>query len=177
VKTGVLALQGGFQAHLDAAARAGHEAVEVRHAVELEGLDTLVLPGGESTTQHKLIELGGLRPALDAFVASGRPVLATCAGLILSARYGWLDVAVRRNAYGRQIESFETLDDSGTRQLVFIRAPRIERVGQGVEVLATLHGEPVLVRQRNVTGACFHPELCAGPTRISQCEALYAAAR
>lgn len=154
--TGVLALQGGFGAHLAALGAAG---VEVRTAAELGQVDALVLPGGESTVQARLIERGGLRQALEQFVRSGKPVLATCAGLILCARYGWLDVSVQRNAYGRQVDSFEAMDDSGTRRLVFIRAPRIERVGEGVEVLATLKGEPVLVRQRNVTGACFHPEL------------------
>jgi len=153
---GVLALQGGFQAHLKAL---GPGAIEVRTPEDLAGVGSLVLPGGESTTQAKLIELGGLKGPLDAFVASGKPVLATCAGLILCARYGWLDVGVKRNAYGRQVDSFEAVDDSGTRKLVFIRAPRIERVGPSVEVLATLNGEPVLVRQGNVTGACYHPEL------------------
>ncbi len=155
---GVLALQGGFQAHLEAL---GPGAIEVRTAADLARVSALVLPGGESTAQAKLIALGGLEPALHELVASGRPVLGTCAGLILCARYGWLDVGVQRNAYGRQVDSFVALDDSGTRRLVFIRAPRIERVGPSVEVLATLKGEPVLVRQGNVTGACYHPELCA----------------
>ena len=161
--TGVLALQGGYQAHL----RANPGAIEIRGPGELETVDALILPGGESTTQHKLIELGGLRDPLERFVRSGKPVLATCAGLILAAKYGWLDVDVTRNAYGRQVDSFEALDDSGTRRLVFIRAPRIDRVGPGVEVLATLKGEPVLVRQGNVTGACFHPELCPPVTARS----------
>lgn len=155
---GVLALQGGFQAHLR---RLGPQAIEVRTPADLARVSSLVLPGGESTTQAKLIELGGLRAPLEEFVHSGMPVFATCAGLILAARWGWLDVTVKRNAYGRQVDSFEALDDSGTRRLIFIRAPRIERVGAGVEVLATLKGEPVLVQQRNVTGACFHPELVA----------------
>lgn len=156
---GVLAVQGGFQAHLRSL---GADAIEVRTPDELSRIDSLVLPGGESTTQHRLIELGGLREPLERFVRSGRPVLATCAGLILCARYGWLDVTVTRNAYGRQVDSFEALDDSGTRKLIFIRAPRIDRVGPQVEVLATLKGSPVLVRQRNVTGACYHPELGRG---------------
>ena len=153
---GVLSLQGGFQAHLRSL---GPGAIEVRAPKDLERIDSLVLPGGESTTQHKLIELGALREPLERFVRSGKPVLATCAGLILCAQYGWLDVSVKRNGYGRQVESFEALDDSGTRKLVFIRAPRIERVGPADEVLATWRGEPVLVRQGNVTGACYHPEL------------------
>lgn len=158
-RVGVLALQGGFQAHLDAVHRSGRPATEVRTREDLARVEELVLPGGESTAQHKLIELGGLREPLEHFVRSGKPVLATCAGLILCARYGWLDVTVRRNAYGRQVDSFEAVDDSGARRLIFIRAPRIERVGARVEVLATLGGEPVLVRQGNVTGACYHPEL------------------
>ncbi len=159
--TGVLALQGGFGAHLRTLGSAG---IEVRTPRDLEQVEALVLPGGESTTQTRLIELGGLFAPLETFVRSGKPVFATCAGLILCARYGWLDVTVRRNAYGRQVDSFEALDDSGTRRLVFIRAPRIERVGASVEVLATLRGEPVLVRQGNVTGACYHPELCDLPS-------------
>ena len=158
-QVGVLALQGDFDAHLKALHRAGRGAIEIRTPQDLARVHELILPGGESTTQHKLIELGGLRAPLEDFVRSGKPVFATCAGLILCARYGWLDVTVRRNAYGRHIESFECLDDSGTRRMIFIRAPRIERVGSDVEVLATLDGEPVLVRQHNVTGACYHPEL------------------
>ena len=154
-RVGVLALQGGFQAHL-LWLRAG---VEVRLPRDLEGLDALVLPGGESTTQGMLIERAGLRQPLDAFVRSGKPVFATCAGLILCARYGWLDVDVQRNAYGRQLDSFEAMSDDGKQRLVFIRAPRITRIGRNVEVLATLNKEPVLVRQRNVTGATYHPEL------------------
>ena len=154
-RTGVLSLQGGFGAHL----RANPGAIEVRCPADLERCDALILPGGESTTQHQLIGLGGLGEPLNAFVRSGKPVFATCAGLILAARYRWLDVDVTRNAYGRQLDSFVTHDDSGTRRLVFIRAPRIEEVGPQVEVLATLKGEPVLVRQGNVTGACYHPEL------------------
>jgi 5'-phosphate synthase pdxT subunit len=155
-QVGVLALQGGFQAHL----RASPGSIEVRAPSDLEHIDGLILPGGESTTQHQLIELGNLRAPLERFVRSGKPVFATCAGLILCARYGWLDVSLRRNAYGRQVHSFTALDDSGTRRLIFIRAPRIEQVGPKVEVLATYRTEPVLVRSGNVTGACYHPELC-----------------
>lgn len=156
---GVLSLQGGFQAHLTALRALGIMAREVRTPRDLNGVQLLVLPGGESTTQHQLIELGGLHGPLSEHVRSGKPVLATCAGLILCARYGWLDVEVERNAYGRQLDSFEARDDSGTRALVFIRAPRITRVGPDTQVLATLKGEPVLVRAGNVTGATFHPEL------------------
>jgi 5'-phosphate synthase pdxT subunit len=170
-RIGVLALQGGFAAHAAALAAIGDHPVEVREAAALApaaGLQGLVLPGGESTTMVNLIDRFALRPALEAFVRSGRPVLATCAGLILAARqvsrpaqpsFGWLDVAVIRNAWGRQLDSFEALADDGSTPLVFIRAPRIVEVGAAVQVLATAGGEPVLVRQGNVTGATFHPEL------------------
>ncbi len=163
---GVLALQGGFGAHARALREIGLEAREVRSAPELDGLEGLVLPGGESTAQLRLIERHGLAEALAAFVGSGRPLLATCAGLILAARrvkpaqrsFGWLDVEVERNAYGRQLDSFEARADDGS-PLVFIRAPRIGAVGPGVEVLARFRGEPVLVRAGAVMGAAFHPEL------------------
>lgn len=169
---GVLALQGGFAAHEAALARAGVAARQVRVPADLVGLDGLVLPGGESTTQLRLIGRHGLEGPLAAFVAGGKPVLATCAGLILAAKsvtpeqpcFGWLDVAVDRNAWGRQLESFEADDDSGARHLVFIRAPRITSVGRAVEVLLRLRGEPVLVRRGRVVGATFHPELAPGDT-------------
>ncbi len=165
-RVGVLALQGDFAPHLEALEQAGLTACEVRSAAELQGVEGLVLPGGESTAQIRLLERHGLWSALAAFGASGRPILATCAGLILAARqvrptqpsFGWLDVAVDRNAYGRQLDSFEDLADGGE-PLVFIRAPRITSVGEGVEVLARWHGEPVLVRDGAVIGATFHPEL------------------
>ncbi len=177
---GVMALQGAFEAHLAALARLGHHGVEVRDATQLDGLDGLVFPGGESTTQLKLIRWGDLEQPLSAFVASGRPVLGTCAGVILAARevrnptqqsFGWLDVVVERNGYGRQLDSFEATSDGhrggdGT-LLVFIRAPRIVSVGPTVEVLETLDGEPVLVRQGAVYGACFHPELAEDLSLLS----------
>jgi 5'-phosphate synthase pdxT subunit len=163
---GVLSLQGGFRAHARAVREIGLSALEVRDARDLERADGLVLPGGESTAQLRLLERHGLEGALAAFVAAGRPVLATCAGLILAARavvpaqrsFGWLDVEVLRNAHGRQLESFEDRSDEGL-PLVFIRAPRISAVGGRVAVLARWRGEPVLVRQGAVTGAAFHPEL------------------
>jgi 5'-phosphate synthase pdxT subunit len=167
-RVGVLALQGGFAAHAAALADIGHETVEVRTAAELSRVDGLVLPGGESTTQLKLVASAGLGGALEEFVRSGRPVLATCAGLILCARrvtdpeqpsFGWLDVEVSRNAWGRQLDSFEAVTDGSGLPLVFIRAPRILRTGPSVETLETFRGEPVLVRQANVWGATFHPEL------------------
>jgi 5'-phosphate synthase pdxT subunit len=170
-RVGVLALQGGFAVHVRALTAIGDEAREVRHAGELASLDGLVLPGGESTTMLTLIERFALAAALDGFVRSGKPVLATCAGLILAARevthpaqrsFSWLDVAVSRNGWGRQLDSFEAVADDGTTPLVFIRAPRIVAVGPHAQTLATYRGEPVLVRQDNVVGATFHPELVDG---------------
>jgi 5'-phosphate synthase pdxT subunit len=168
-RIGVLALQGGFAAHARALADLGHVPVEVRAAADLVGLEGLVLPGGESTVHLKLLDRFGLGAPLDEFVATGKPVLGTCAGLILAARrvtspeqpsFGWIDVAVARNAYGRQRESFESVSPEGI-PLIFIRGPRIIEVGPSVEVLATLDGEAVLVRDGSVTGASFHPELTA----------------
>jgi pyridoxal 5'-phosphate synthase pdxT subunit len=170
---GVLALQGDFQAHERALGLLGLDARPVRRTEDLDGLDGLVLPGGESTTQLKLLDRHGLARSLCGFVAGGAPVLATCAGLVLAARrverpeqpsFAFLDVTVARNAWGRQLDSFEALADDGVTELVFIRAPRIVAVGPEVEVLTTLAGEPVMVRQGNVTGASFHPELTASPT-------------
>jgi 5'-phosphate synthase pdxT subunit len=165
---GVLALQGGFAAHAEALSALGHDAVLVRTAMDLDACAGLVLPGGESTVHLRLLAREGLEAPLAAFVASGRPVLATCAGLVLAAArvldpeqrsFAFLDVTVRRNAWGRQLASFEATDDTGTLPVVAIRAPRITRVGPSVRVLATLQGEPILVREGNVTGATFHPEL------------------
>ena len=165
---GVLALQGAFAAHARVLVALGHATREVRTARDLDGLGGLVLPGGESTTQLKLLSAEpGFSKALTAF-ATERPVLCTCAGLILAARsvvqpaqesFGWLDVTVARNAGGRQLDSFEAVSDEGGLPLVFIRAPRILAVGPGVEVLARFDGEPILVRQGQVTAATFHPEL------------------
>lgn len=173
-RIGVLALQGGWAAHKQALAECGYNAVEVRTPAELATVDGLVLPGGESTTHLKLIDRFGLAGPLDAFVQSGRPLLATCAGLILAARhvthpdqpsFGWIDVDVARNAWGRQVHSFEaTVPGRGPLKghelpLIFIRAPRITRVGDGVELLAAIDDEPVMVRQGNVIGVAYHPEL------------------
>ena len=174
---GVLALQGGWAAHKAAVADLGHTAVEIRTAEQLDAVDGLCLPGGESTTHLKLIERFDLADPLDRFVKSGRPVLATCAGLILCARaveprqhsFGWLDVEVARNAWGRQVHSFEGAADTPPAggpfagqdplHLLFIRAPRITALGPAVQVLAALDGEPIMVRQGAVIGAAFHPEL------------------
>jgi pyridoxal 5'-phosphate synthase pdxT subunit len=167
-RVGILALQGAVEPHARAVAEVGQQPVPVRDEAELWSCDALILPGGESSTMLRLLERFGLDAPLDRFVRQGRPLLATCAGLILAARrvthpeqrsFGWLDVAVARNAWGRQVDSFETFDDTGARPLVFIRAPRILELGAGVEVLATVSGEPVLVRQGAVVGAAFHPEL------------------
>jgi pyridoxal 5'-phosphate synthase pdxT subunit len=178
-RVGVLALQGGYQPHLGVLRNLGHEPVEVRSRDELKRVEGLILPGGESTSQLRLIERQNLGQPLNDFVHSGRPVLATCAGLILAARrvvhpeqpsLRWLDVTVERNAWGRQLDSFEATADLSTLSnarcalpLVFIRAPRIQEVGPSVQVLATYREEPILVRQRNVWGATFHPELSGDP--------------
>lgn len=171
-RLGVLALQGGYEAHAKTLRALGHTVDEVRTAEELAAVEGLVLPGGESTTHLILIDRFALEAPLRAFVAGGRPVLATCCGLILSAAevespaqrsFGWVDVTVSRNAWGRQVHSFEDVADAdspvGPVSMLFIRAPRITRVGPGVDVLARYRGEPVLVRQGNVTAGAFHPEL------------------
>jgi pyridoxal 5'-phosphate synthase pdxT subunit len=161
---GVLAIQGDFEAHARVLAEAGAEAREVRTPEDLQGLDGLVLPGGESTTMTLGIEREGLAEPLEAFVGSGRPVLATCAGLIMLDRehLGLLDATARRNAFGRQLHSFEApveLDGLGTLTAVFIRAPWVDEHGPGVEVLAEIDGHPVAVRQDNILAVAFHPEL------------------
>jgi pyridoxal 5'-phosphate synthase pdxT subunit len=161
---GVLALQGDFEAHSKALRELGAEAREVRTPEQLEGIDALVIPGGESTTMTMGVEREGLAEPLRDFVGSGRPVLGTCAGLILLDRdhLGLLDVQVRRNAFGRQLQSFEAEVDLiglGSLRGVFIRAPWIESVGEGVEVLAELDGHPIAVRQSNILAVAFHPEL------------------
>jgi pyridoxal 5'-phosphate synthase pdxT subunit len=176
---GVLAVQGAFARHAAVLAERGHRVRLVRDARDFADLDGLVLPGGESTVMLELCGREGLTAPLIELARSGRPVLATCAGLILIAHavsrpaqrsFDVLDVDVARNAYGRQLDSFEALSDEALPSdgaaaagaplpLVFIRAPRIERVGPEVVVLARHRGEPVLVRERNVTAATFHPEL------------------
>lgn len=173
-RVGVLALQGAFAAHARALTSVGADTAEVRTPAQLDGVDALVLPGGESTTIAMLLERAGLRDRLAERLAAGMPVLATCAGMILLARrildgrpdqwsYGAVDIDVQRNAYGRQRESFETdLVVKGFDRpfhAVFIRAPGVVRCGPGVEVLAELDGSPVLVRQGAVVASSFHPEL------------------
>jgi pyridoxal 5'-phosphate synthase pdxT subunit len=160
---GVLALQGGFEAHAKALRELGAEVREVRTPEDLACIDGLVIPGGESTTIGLGVEREGLGQPLVDFVRSGKPVLGTCAGMIMLDRehLGVLDIEVRRNAFGRQLASFETeLDFEGEPlHAVFIRAPWVEDFGDGVEVLAEVDGHPVAVRQGNVLAVAFHPEL------------------
>jgi 5'-phosphate synthase pdxT subunit len=165
VIVGVLALQGGFEAHAKALARLGVTVREVRTPSDLHGLDALVIPGGESTTIGLGVEREGLEEPLVDFARSGKPVLGTCAGMIMLDRehLGVLDIEVRRNAFGRQLASFETQLEFGDQVVdaVFIRAPWVEDVGEGVEVLAEVDGHPVAVRQGNILAVAFHPELSA----------------
>jgi 5'-phosphate synthase pdxT subunit len=162
----VLASQGGFAAHAEMLRGLGADAVEVRKPEELEGLDGLVIPGGESTTISKAIERDGLERAIRAHVEAGRPILGTCAGMIVcdAEHLGLADISCRRNAFGRQIASFEAdleVEGIGPEPLraVFIRAPWVSRVGDGVQVLAEADGHPVVVRQRGIVLCAFHPEL------------------
>ena len=179
MRVGVLALQGDFALHAKALGKCGVEAVEVRKPSELDDVEGLIIPGGESTTLLKLMDAWDFAPAIAKFHGSGKPIFGTCAGLILLARevesprqfsLGLIDVGVERNAYGRQRESFEasgvaTLDAGPVQlEMVFIRAPRIRRVGPSVQVLAEYAGEPVLARQGRVLVATFHPELTESTT-------------
>ena len=172
---GVLALQGAFAAHRRRLAELGVASRDVRLPRDLVGLDGLVMPGGESTTMSNLLTSSGLFDEIGARLSDGLPVFGTCAGLILLAievhdgrpdqrTFGALDIAVQRNGYGRQLDSFETdLDVTGLADEpfhgVFIRAPRVESAGPSVEVLAEHRGDPVLVRQDRIMAAAFHPEL------------------
>lgn len=175
---GILALQGDFAAHARMLERVGAPSVFVRRPADFAGIDALVLPGGESTAMLKGLARDGLEAPLREFLASRRPVLGTCAGVILLARtvtnppqrsFAALDVDVERNAYGTQLDSFAAVADDGgafeALPMVFIRAPRIIRVGAGVDVLARVDGDPVLVRADAVWGATFHPEL-GGDDRV-----------
>jgi 5'-phosphate synthase pdxT subunit len=169
---GVLAIQGDFEAHSKIVHSLGADAREVRTPEQLDGLDALIIPGGESTTMTLGIEREGLAEPLREFVRGGKPTLGTCAGLIMLDRdhLGLLDVSARRNAFGRQRQSFEAdLDvkgfNGGPLRAVFIRAPWVEETGEGVEVLAEVDGHPVAVRQDNVLAVAFHPEI-AGESRI-----------
>jgi 5'-phosphate synthase pdxT subunit len=175
---GVLAIQGDFAAHARALRRIGVEAVDVRRAFDLSALDGLIIPGGESTTMLKFIEEENLAEPITNLAGQGKPIFGTCAGAILLARevynpaqasLGLIDIAVVRNGYGRQVDSFiakiDTTIAEGPLEAVFIRAPKIKRVSPEVEVLARSNDEPVLVRERNVLAATFHPEL-TGDDRV-----------
>jgi 5'-phosphate synthase pdxT subunit len=170
LRIGVLAVQGNFREHVQMLRRLGADVVEVRKAQQLDGLDGLVLPGGESTTFMRLMQLYGLDDGIRRFE---RPVFGTCAGMIVLDRdhLGLVDVLVRRNAFGRQVASFETdLQVAGLDEpmrAVFIRAPWVEDVGPGVEVLAEIDGRPVLAREGRFLVAAFHPEL-TGDTRLHE---------
>lgn len=177
-RVGIVAIQGDVEAHAAALERLGVVAVSVRRPAELEELDGLILPGGESTTIAKGLDRQQLYEPLRRFVAAGGPVLGTCAGAILLGRgvtdgsvptLGAMDYLTKRNAYGTQVDSFAApLDPGGDPGLdgfrcVFIRAPRFVGLGAGVEVLGTVGGEPVLVREGNRLAASFHPELTPDP--------------
>jgi len=189
MRIGVLSLQGAFREHLETLRAIGVEGVRVREAADLEGVSGLILPGGESTTMRHLIERWGLRGPIMELAEAGSPIFGTCAGMIVLADQivggeppilPLLDVSVERNAFGRQLDSFEAelpvpiLGDTPV-HAVFIRAPVIERVGPGVDVLARLDdGRVVAVRQGNVIATAFHPEL-AGETRFHRLVATMAA--
>lgn len=175
-RVGVLALQGAFREHVAALRDVGLDAVEVRLPRDLEDVDGLVIPGGESSTMSKLIEAYDLEPPIRALAARGGAFMGTCAGMIVLAHHAedgrpdqryldMIDIDVRRNAYGRQPASFEAqlrlVGEDLPLPGVFIRAPQIERVGEGVEVVAELDGRPVAARQGNVLVTAFHPELTA----------------
>ena len=164
MRIGVLALQGDFEAHSTMLRALGAEPRIVRAPKDLDLLDGLVMPGGESTTMTLGIEREGLAEPLRRLVRSGKPVLGTCAGMIMLDRdhLDLLDITARRNAFGRQVRSFEAdlpIAGAGAMRAVFIRAPWVEEHGRGVEVLAELDGHPVAVRQGNVLAVAFHPEL------------------
>jgi 5'-phosphate synthase pdxT subunit len=170
LRIGVLAVQGGFGAHVRMLRGLGAEAREVRMPEELEGLDGLTIPGGESTTIVKGIAAAGLEEAIRAHLEAGGTVFGTCAGLIVcdDEHLGLIDATARRNAFGRQLQSFETdleVEGIGDEPLraVFIRAPWVERSGPGVEVLAEYEGRPVAIREGGVLACAFHPELTDDP--------------
>jgi pyridoxal 5'-phosphate synthase pdxT subunit len=181
VKVGILALQGDVSEHAQALADLGADAVEVRTPQALAAVDALILPGGESTTMSKLLESSGLFDPIAARLDEGMPAFGTCAGMILLASevldgradqrsFGVIDLSVRRNAFGRQVDSFEAdleVEGIGRVPAVFIRAPYVERAGESVEVLARVDSHPVLCRQGHVLAAAFHPEL-SGDLRLHE---------
>ena len=173
MRVGVFALQGDVREHIRSLTSIGVESIEVRNASHLSSVDGLILPGGESTTISKLIDIFGLRKSLTDFIAAGKPVFGTCAGMIMLAKevldaasgqrsLEAMDISVRRNAFGSQLDSFETEIefDGKLANVAFIRAPIVERVGPGVEVLSKLpNGAVVAVRSGNLLATAFHPEL------------------
>ena len=181
MKVGVLALQGDVREHVSSLIACGVEPISVRRSSEIDAIDALVLPGGESTTIAQLAEVFGIYEQLKNRIAEGMPVYGSCAGMILLANeildakvgqktFGGLDITVRRNAFGRQVDSFESdiAFNDGSADLiraVFIRAPWVEKVGAGVEVLASVENHPVAVRSKTVLATSFHPEL-TGDHRI-----------
>ena len=184
LRVGVLASQGDFAAHARMLRELGAEVREVRTPAELEELDALVIPGGESTTIAKAIERDGLAGPIRSHAAAGRPVLGTCAGMILCDRehLGLIDATAKRNAFGRQLASFEAdleLEGIGPEPLraVFIRAPWIESHGEGVEVLARVDDHPVAIREGAVLACAFHPELTDDPRVHALLMAMATAAR
>jgi len=181
-RVGVLALQGAFAEHIDVLTGLGVEAAPVRLPADLEAVSALVIPGGESTTISKLMKEYGLHEHVGEMIEEGLPVFGTCAGLVLLAKraselddgpLGAMNIEVKRNAFGRQVDSFEVELDvpvlgSKPFRSVFIRAPKIEKAGNGVEVLARLEdGTMVAARERNLLATAFHPEL-AGDTRLHE---------
>lgn len=178
LKVGILALQGAVREHAASLKRCGAEAISVKAADDLKGLDGLILPGGESTTMRRLIDTYELMKPLKQFISLDRPVFGTCAGLILLAariagsdtsHIGMMDITVERNSFGRQINSFEAplnIKDVGRGfPGVFIRAPHIAETGEGVDVLCEYEGRIVMARQNNLLGCAFHPEL-TGDQRV-----------
>jgi 5'-phosphate synthase pdxT subunit len=173
MRVGVLALQGDFREHIAALSAIGVEAIGVKTEIEINSVDALILPGGESTTIAKLARIFGVFDLIKSKISGGLPVYGSCAGLILLSNkildgaegqetFGGLDITSRRNAFGRQVDSFEgEIEFSGIGKLngVFIRAPWVEEVGSSVSVLATSHGHPVAVRQGSILATSFHPEL------------------
>jgi len=173
-RVGILALQGGFEAHAKIVRALGAEPREVRVPADLEGLDALIIPGGESTVMTLGVQREGLAEPIQSLVRGGTPVLGTCAGMIMLDRdhLDVLDISTRRNAFGRQLRSFEAdVDVSGVPggpvHAVFIRAPWVAEHGDGVEVLGTVDDHPVAIRQGNVIAVSFHPEL-AGEKRLHE---------
>lgn len=181
ILVGLLAFQGAYNAHGTMLRSLGAKTLEVRTTDDLRRCSHLAIPGGESTAFLKLLEFHNLTDTLREHAEAGKPILATCAGLIMISTevlnppqrsLGLIDIKIERNAYGRQVDSFEAdldIPSLGTKPFpgIFIRSPRIQAVGDEIEILSSLNGDPVLVRQKNIIGATFHPEL-SGDTRIHE---------